>query len=185
MEVLLIRHTRPDISPGLIYGRLDVPLASSFVEEREAILKLLPERMINVYSSPSQRCTQLAAHLSSFFITDEDLCEMSFGAWEGYTWETINREESEFWLEDFVNRCPPDGESLKDMQTRVTRFWNKLLQSDAEHVVIVTHAGVIRLILAQINRLSLDSFFDINVQYGEVIRVKAERDLTNPSLKDV
>ena len=171
MEVFLIRHTCPDISKGLIYGRLDVPLATTFKEEKEAIIRQIPDGIDAIYSSPSKRCTQLAEELSSSYLIDEDLYEMNFGAWEAQTWETINRGESEFWLEDFVNRCPPEGENLREMQVRVMRFWNKLNKSDAERVVLVTHAGVIRLILCQINNLPLNSFFDIKVEYGEVIKM--------------
>lgn len=150
-----------------------MPLASTFKEELHPILKQIPGEIDAVFSSPSQRCTQLAAELSPSFITDEDLYEMSFGAWEGQTWDSINREESEYWLEDFLNRSPPEGECLKEMYTRVMRFWKKLLRSNAERVVIATHAGVIKLILCHLNNSPLESFPDIKIEFGEVRRVKS------------
>jgi alpha-ribazole phosphatase len=39
-------------------------------------------------------------------------------------------------------------------------------------VGIVTHAGVIRLLLANVRGIALTDIFDIKIHYGEVILVK-------------
>ncbi|MES2872665.1 MAG: alpha-ribazole phosphatase [Bacteroidota bacterium] len=171
MEVFLIRHTLPDTEKGLIYGRYDVPLAESFSKEKEAILKQLPQAIDVVYSSPSRRCTKLAELISPDYSTEEALCELDFGRWETKTWDTINRTESEFWMEDVMNRCPPGGESLVQMKERVLQFWQKITSLDAELLVVVTHKGVIRIILSELNHIPFSSFFDIKVDYGEIVRV--------------
>ncbi|MDN3548203.1 alpha-ribazole phosphatase [Mucilaginibacter aquaedulcis] len=169
MEIYLIRHTTPDIYKGLIYGRLDVPLSESFGAEKESVIVKLPEHIDLVISSPSSRCILLAREIAEFYVKDNRLMELDFGLWEGKTWDTIDRKESEMWMSNFINTAPPQGESLGKMNERVVDFWNQLLKLPYKKIAIVTHAGVIRLILAAVNSIPLQSVFDIKVQYGEVI----------------
>ena len=125
-----------------------------------------------VYSSPSVRCSSLAAYISRQVIFDKRLQEVNFGLWEGRSWDSIRPEELNRWMEDFVYRCPPEGESLVQMNDRVISFWNELQQHPYQKTAIVTHAGVIRLIIAAVNQIPLPSVFDTKVDYGEVIRLE-------------
>jgi len=169
MEIFLIRHTTPEVCKGFIYGHMDVALAASFDAEKKLVINMLPEHIDFIVSSPSSRCTLLAREITDSFIEDERLMELNFGQWEGKTWDTIDRLESEQWMDDFINTAPPQGESLFQMNERVMNFWNELLRYPHQRIAVVTHAGVIRLILAVVNSIPLQSIFDINVHYGEVI----------------
>lgn len=169
MEIFLIRHTAPAVDKGFIYGRTDVPLAESFDAEKELIRTKLPEHIDLVFSSPSSRCALLAQKIKDSFKTDERLMELDFGLWEGKTWETIDRSESERWMKDFVNNCPPGGETLNEMNNRVMSFWEELILRPYHRIVVITHGGVIRLILAAVNASPLKSIFDVNINYGEVV----------------
>jgi alpha-ribazole phosphatase len=171
MEIYLIRHTFPLVAPGFIYGRTEVELCDSFAEETEIIQQKLPTNLDQVYSSPSQRCTQLAAILSTDYQIDHRLSEFHFGDWEGQTWDTIDQRESRVWMEDFVNVCTPNGENMLQMQARVMAFWQEMIQTSAEKLAVVTHGGVIRLLLAADQNLPLRSCFDIKVGYGDVFKL--------------
>lgn len=59
----LIRHTRPDIPPGVCYGQLDIGLADSFDEEAANILNWLPPLDI-IITSPLLRTRKLAEYLA-------------------------------------------------------------------------------------------------------------------------
>ncbi len=168
MEVYLIRHTTPEAAKGLIYGRTDIPLADTFEQEKNAILKKLAFPLHAVYSSPAKRCSLLAQQISPQFVIDERLYEVNFGKWEGRTWDDIDFEESKAWMEDYVNICPPDGESMVQMNERVQSFWNELQMKPFERVAVVTHGGVIRLLLAAVCNLPLKSIFNIEVEMGQV-----------------
>ena len=85
MEIYLIRHTTPLIAKGLIYGRMNVPLAESFTQEKDLILQQIPADLDKVYSSPSLRCQLLAAEISENYTQNEALYELNFGDWEGNT----------------------------------------------------------------------------------------------------
>lgn len=174
MEIFLIRHSAPAVSKGTIYGRMDVDLAPSFQEEKDSILSKLPTNISMVYSSPSSRCARLAAYLSNSYQTDERLYEVNFGLWEGKTWDTVDQEALAPWMEDFVNVCPPEGESMIQMQARVMGFWDELLQRPQDRTAVVTHGGVIRIILATIQGIPLADAFTILVDYATVFVVRAE-----------
>ena len=171
MEIYLIRHTAPLITKGMIYGRTNVPLAESFEDEKQRVLSQLPALLDAVYSSPSIRCTQLAAALSTNYLVDEALYELNFGDWEGETWDTIDRAASETWMNDFVNLAPPNGETMLEMETRVLKFWDNLLQSPLAHVALVTYAGVIRILLAKQQSIALKDSFSIQVGMAQVFRL--------------
>jgi alpha-ribazole phosphatase len=171
MEIYLIRHTTPSLSPGLIYGHFEVPLTDTFSQELEAIKNQLPENFDSVYSSPSTRCTLLAQQITLDFITDQRLTELHFGDWEGETWDTVNEADLQLWMDDFVNVVVPGGESMVQMNTRVLSFWDELLSSSAQNIAIVTHGGVIRLILAHLRNVALANAFEIKIGYGEVVKL--------------
>jgi alpha-ribazole phosphatase len=170
MEVYLIRHTTPLLSPGLIYGRTDVPLTDSFKEECSAIITQLPGNLDAVLSSPATRCITLAARISPDYQTDIRIQELDFGSWEGKTWDTVNQADLQLWMDDYIHVAVPGGESMNQMFARVQEFWDELLGQPYDKVAVVTHAGVIRQILSIIREIPLTSIFDIKVQYGEVFK---------------
>lgn len=169
MEIYLIRHTTPVLTSGLIYGRTEVLLTETFDQELILIKQKLPEKFDAIYCSPSLRCIALAEQINSKFITDIRLTELNFGDWEGKTWDTVNQIQLQLWMDDFVNVCVPGGESMVQMHDRVKEFWQELTAKSEQKVAIVTHAGVIRLILAIVKEIALDKVFEIKVGYGEVI----------------
>lgn len=171
MEVYLIRHTTPLIAKGLIYGRMNVPLAASFTKEKDLVLQQVPADLDKVYSSPSFRCQVLAAEISTAYTQNEALYELNFGDWEGDTWDTIDRAECSTWMEDFVNLAPPNGETMLEMEKRVLIFFKEVLLQPFRQVGIVTHGGVIRIILAHYRNIALKDSFNLKIGMGEVFRL--------------
>lgn len=169
MEIYLIRHTTPVLSPGLIYGRTEVELLDSFPTEVDTIRSKLPAQFDAVYSSPSRRCTRLAEQLAPAFQIDDRLCEFNFGDWEGKTWDTVDPDESKAWMDDFVHVCSPNGESMLQMNERVQSFWTELVNQNYQNAGIITHGGVIRLLVAADQQLPLALAFTITVKYGDVV----------------
>jgi alpha-ribazole phosphatase len=130
MEFALIRHTRCDIDPGVCYGHLDIPLASTAHADIEQTLARVPP-VGAVYSSPSQRCHALAQALARRdgcdLRTRPDLRELNFGAWEGLPWNDVARTLSDEWAADPWNLAPPGGESERQLWERVSRVAKELL----------------------------------------------------------
>lgn len=193
MHIHLIRHTTPAIAAGICYGQADLALANTFSEERLQVLKLLTPPYAKVYSSPLQRCHQLAQYIpSAECIVDPQLMELGFGDWEQRAWNDIPRAESQQWMDDFVNIAPPNGESLLSMQQRVNTFIETIIHpalttevntaqtkseqnpQHSQHIAIVTHAGVIRLIIAHVQKTPLNDIFQIQLDYGAVVEMSIE-----------
>ena len=172
--IYLIRHTRPDVATGVCYGQTDVPLADSFTDEL-ALLKakvMLPENAV-VMSSPLQRCVKLAISLfdESRVHLDDRLLEMYFGDWEMQPWDTLDPIKFTQWGYNFVSISTPNGESFESMNQRVLGFWNGLDHLNEDYVLF-THSGVIRVILALLLGSPLDKAFTLEVEYGDVVRVR-------------
>ena len=74
--------------------------------------------------------------------------EMYFGTWEMRSWQAIDRHEIDAWANDMVHYRPGNGESVYDMGQRVSKFCNAVRQLRHDDVVVVCHAGTIRLLQA-------------------------------------
>jgi alpha-ribazole phosphatase len=150
MPVTLLRHTTPAVAPGICYGISDLDVTDSFDQEANAALESLPA-IDRIISSPLLRCRRLADHLGQRLgltaTLDPRFREMDFGAWEGKAWASIPRAELDLWRDDFLHARPHGGESVAMLTSR-THSALRDLDGMTGHVLIVTHAGVIKSALA-------------------------------------
>jgi len=168
MEIHLIRHTAVENPENLCYGFAEMPLRKNYTEDFKALD--LDEDYNVIISSPSQRCCLLADYFTLDYHTDERLREMNFGSWEMKKWTDIPEEEINPWYKDFIHVKTSGGENLLEMQTRVLSFWQELIQKkDLEKALIVTHAGVIRLILQTVLQFPLENMFAVQIDYGKKV----------------
>ncbi len=171
MDLYLIRHTRPQIEAGLCYGQLDVPLASTCVEDCAATAARLPS-VDAVWTSPLARCCTLAEAIGTRVgmapVADERLCELGFGEWEGRRWDTIGRDECERWALDYWNLSPPGGETYRELYERVGLALEEILAFPVQHVAVVTHAGPVRAALARCLHLDPRRYPEIKLEYGGI-----------------
>ncbi|MDD5463199.1 MAG: alpha-ribazole phosphatase [Methylococcales bacterium] len=174
MDIYLIRHTKTAAQQGLCYGQSDVELADSFPAEAHKLQQKLPEfnQENLVFSSPLTRCMQLAEKFSGTVNADSRLLELDFGDWEGLHFDTIEAGVLQQWTDDFVHAAPPNGESFTDLCRRAGLFWQALLTREAEHVLVITHAGVIRALLAHILKLPPANAFQFRVDPGSVHKIR-------------
>lgn len=149
MRLFLLRHPLPHIAPGACYGATDIPAAAGeaqrVLHQLRASASIPPDAPI--YSSPLQRCAELARLLGSPTF-DARLQEMNFGAWEMRRWDDIPRAEVDAWNDDLAHYRPGGGESVSEVAQRILAFRSELLRRRHEHAVIVCHAGTIRLLMA-------------------------------------
>jgi alpha-ribazole phosphatase len=152
MRLHLIRHSRPLIASGICYGSSDVAVCPEDMER--VIAALLPSLPAGapMFSSPLTRCRELAARLAHALpsappVHDRRLVEMHFGDWEMRAWESISKEYIDAWVEDLARYRPGGGESGLQMAERLHDFLEDAKNLRAENIIVVTHAGVIRLLL--------------------------------------
>lgn len=175
MNIYLIRHTEVYNPNKLCYGQSEIPLAENFTASFDWIQDSLGDfdQENNLYySSPFRRCTKLAAYLSNDdFMIDNRISELNFGNWEMQAWNKIDPEELNRWMTDFVNVRLKAGESFTDLFNRVTAFYDEIIRSGKENIIIITHAGVIRSVLAYILDFPLENAFDLEISYSSITKI--------------
>jgi alpha-ribazole phosphatase len=150
MSIVLVRHTHPDVEGDVCYGRTDLDLAASFPDEALAVIATLQGCDVLI-TSPLQRCRMLATEIGSEFGVepriDDRVQEMDFGAWEGLRWSGIPGSELDQWAQDFLHARPHGGESVAMLRERSLAAIADYRKNPLRHI-IVTHAGVIKAVLA-------------------------------------
>jgi len=174
MDVVLIRHARPDVGPGICYGRLDLGLAAPVTPAPRAIMAALPQPQ-RIVTSPLRRASDTALRLMPELPapgpapeTDPRLCEVDFGAWEGQAWDAIPRAELDALAADVLGACPHGGESAAQAMARVTGWAAALEAAGAPDACIwvVGHAGPMRMLAAHWLGLPLERTLGWELGFG-------------------
>ncbi|OSM07197.1 putative phosphoglycerate mutase [Magnetofaba australis IT-1] len=105
--------------------------------------------------------------------------ELRFGRWEGRSaTEILESADGEglrqFWRDPDSNP-PPEGERIADLQNRVAAAWAQLLlENENSHVLVVTHGGVVRNLVAMALGMSPKDLSKIVVPYACRTRLRAD-----------
>mgnify|MGYP001564816700 FL=1 len=176
----LIRHGEP-VGGSKYRGQTDDPLSEKgWAQMRAAVGDHRPWEAI--LTSPLARCRafaeKLAARLALPLEMDARLMEIGFGEWEGRTAEELLATDSEqlarFW-NDPVRHAPPGGETLTAFRGRVLAAWEDILARYAgRHVLIVGHAGTIRIAVCHVLDMPLDRLFRIQVPNAGITRIQVD-----------
>lgn len=173
MELYLVRHTKPRVAPGICYGHAELDVCEDFSAAAEMVKnKLDGISPVAFYSSPLLRCRKLAEALPfGQLLTDDRLKELHFGEWEMQAWDDIPREALDHWGTRFVELAPPGGESFNDLYRRASAFFTDCAANYQGSVVVVTHAGVIRSLLAHALNLPLQHVPNFQLDFGGVTKL--------------
>jgi probable phosphoglycerate mutase len=98
-----------------------------------------------------------------------ELREIALGAWEGQSFAAIQGRDPQAFQQR--GRCiadhrPPGGESFRDLDRRVWPFFEERLCQPQRRTLVVTHAGVIRVLLCRLLGMPLENLFSVGVAYG-------------------
>ena len=177
----LLRHG--DTGKSGFRGRLDDALtATGWAQMRASAAKGGPWEAI--VSSPLQRCAAFARHLAGAleprYQTDSRLQELDFGRWEGMNSEVLMRTHAsqltQFW-EDPRRHPPPEGECLSRFEARVLEALDSLVDRyRGRRILVITHAGVIRVLLCRARRQTADQLLQHDVPHAFLQRLFGWRD---------
>lgn len=176
----LLRHGETESGGGL-RGSIDDALTDSgWAQMRAAVMDQGPwDRLV---SSPLQRCARFAealgAQLRLPVQLDKDLQELHFGAWEGQSTLALMDTDAEalglFWADPY-SFTPPEGEPVADFSNRVTAAVERLHATYAgERVLLISHGGVMRLLLAQARGLPREQLLNVEVGHGALFSLTVE-----------
>ncbi len=170
MKITLMRHG--EVEGGAKYrGVTDDRLtAKGLIQMQQAVEGV---EIGVVWSSPLLRCCEFAESLGDVEIIAK-LAEIDFGDWDGLTYEEIVKSNAEkMALFHQQKYTPPNGESLREFKQRVEEVWLALMERN-EDILVVTHAGVIRMILKIVLGLKFQKVFNFMIGYGCLIVLKID-----------
>ncbi|TNB97856.1 alpha-ribazole phosphatase family protein [Pseudomonas jessenii] len=178
----LLRHGETELGGGL-RGSLDDALTEKgWAQMRAAVVAGGPwDRLI---SSPLQRCARFAAELGEQLNLpvqlETDLQELHFGVWEGQSAAALMETDAEalglFWADPY-SFTPPQGEPVSDFAARVLGAVARLHQANAgERVLLISHGGVMRLLLAQARGLPREQLLNVEVAHAALFALSVEAD---------
>ena len=180
----LLRHGETELGGGLRGSLDDALTAKGWAQMRAAVIGQGPwDRLV---SSPLQRCArfadELGAQLNVPVSPEKDLQELHFGAWEGQSAAALMETDAEalglFWADPY-RFTPPEGEPVSDFSDRVLGAVARLHQAYAgERVLLISHGGVMRLLLARARGLPREQLLNVEVGHGGLFSVQVEADGT-------
>jgi len=184
----LIRHGEP--VGGRVYrGQINDPLSEKgWQQMRNAVENHHPWNQI--MSSTLSRCAGFSNELSKTYDIplqfDKRFMEIGFGDWEGKSASQIRAEnEIQFdaFFEDPVKNTPPNAESLLEFEQRVLSAWEELLvENEGKHILLVGHAGVIRMIIRHVLAMPLQAMYRIQVPNAGISRLTVGGSKGQPQL---
>ncbi|WP_330960173.1 histidine phosphatase family protein [Photobacterium sp. 53610] len=158
--ITLVRHGKVN-GPAALYGSTDVDVREDINQAIASKIRHQPISFETVISSPLRRCWSLANQLDTEqpLISEPGFQEMHFGRLDGIPFDLVTKDSPEwqqleqFWQNPASTRLP-EAETLEDFYQRVSDCWSQQIARLKGNVLIVTHGGVIRAILADV--LGLD-----------------------------
>ncbi|MBQ9429536.1 MAG: histidine phosphatase family protein [Clostridia bacterium] len=157
MKLYLLRHGQTPASEKHLYcGKTDVCLSENglaALKEKRAKTADFSPASLRVVSSGMLRCEQTLTALFSDLAHEIDpaFCEMDFGDFEMRSYEELKNDPAYLaWIDgDNEANVAPGGESGEGLRARVLPALERLI-CDGRDTLLVTHGGVIALIMAHL-----------------------------------
>lgn len=199
----LVRHGVTDWHRDRrVLGQRDIGLNAAGLAQSHAAARVLAELPITeVLASPMLRAMQTAEIIAAQFQTgvarDPRLTDFRVGLWEGMTYAEVDASiEYQRFVADPMSEQVPGGEDLGQIRDRAVGAVDQAMRDApaGESIVIVTHAGILRVILAHFLGSHLPDYHRLRVSPGSIsiLSFRDDRDLPRvlavnwlPNLKEV
>lgn len=160
-------------------GSTDVSLTPSGKAAMHRSCRDVAEPWDQIVSSPLLRCRRFAEELAQQtkrpLNIDPRLAEISFGDWEGQLRNDIWQNQTahiQAWMENPADNTPPGGEPLMQVAERGLAFFHETSeQHRSRRVLVVTHGGMIRVLLASLLNMPLRCASQFDVPFACVSRI--------------
>jgi len=169
-----VRHGETAWNAGLKFqGHTDVPLSQRGIEQAGSLARRLNNRKFTAfYASDLTRAIETAEIVAvPHGMTVEPvpaLREVNFGSWEGLTFKEIKERFTELaqrWWDNPMDIPVPEGETLAELALRVNGAVRWIVEHhlDGQEVVVVSHGGPIRTIIATVLGMDLNYYWRLRL----------------------
>ena len=174
-KIFLIRHGQIDYGSEKRYiGITDLPLSNTGIGQVIRLKEYFSGIEIEkAFTSPLKRCMQTAeiifAGCNTNRIVLDELKEINLGEWENQTIDYIKDHFHEMYDKRGSNMdvfIPPGGESFELLQIKAMKAFEYIIKNTSGNTLIVSHAGVNRVILSKLLDFPLKDIFKISQPYG-------------------
>ena len=191
IELCLIRHGLTDWNvSGRLQGWMDIPLNHTGQKQARRLAKrLTAQQFSRIYSSDLCRAMQTAEIILAAsdhknqqpeIIQCPALREISFGAWEGLTYQEIFEQypqAAKTWQSEIASFAPPGGESLDQLVKRVTNFFVRLKEeysstTDHTRVLLVAHGGSLQVLLCLALGIPVEQYWQLHLEPCSICELK-------------
>lgn len=173
----LLRHGEIEWpEPASFIGHSDAPLSARGRRQAQAWRhELRSVAFAGLWSSDLRRAAETAAIVFADRAESVRSCsglrEIGLGEWDGLPRRRVRERHPGLWLargQDLAGFRPPGGESFSDLQGRVLACVQSIAAEAAGPVCLVTHAGVIRVLICHGLQMPLANLFRIRLDYGSL-----------------
>lgn len=178
----LLRHG--EVEGNAVYrGSTDDPLTDAGWQQMVIALQDKQDWDL-IVSSPLQRCCEFAELVAGEdeidLNVDKSFQEIDFGLWEGLSPDKIMKEEAEklkAWWHSPTRVTPPEGEDFHKFQARILMALKKIVSDNkGNNILLITHAGVIRVILMYVLGMQEENLFRLNVDNASFSQIHIYHD---------
>jgi probable phosphomutase (TIGR03848 family) len=176
--ILLIRHAVNDyVKTGKLAGWLpDIHLNDEGKAQAEALGNRLADAPLKqIYASPLERTMETAEairqhHPELTIQQNYEVGEVRYGDWEGMSIGALRSRKMWEVIQEYPSRAVfPNGETLRGAQTRAVDEIERLVQRHPNQMIaVVSHADIIKMVLAHYLGTHLDNFQRIVVSPASI-----------------
>jgi probable phosphoglycerate mutase len=170
-NIITVQHTQSvHHTNGMVGSWTDWDLTEFGKNQADNIGKNLKEELADkkviMYSSDLKRAKQTADEIAKYLgvepILRQELRERNLGKCCGKSvqWLRENIESDEVTVDD---RLFSDGESRRDAWNRLKPFYDEVMESDAENIIIVSHGDLLSLWNAMYLGLDVESLYKVDI----------------------
>ena len=185
-ELIFIRHPETKWGKQKRYlGATDIELSEKGKKQAQSISQYLKNKKISaIFSSDLARSRQAAkiiARPRNLKVKEyKELNEINFGKWEGLTFNQIQKKYpklAEKYLSHPLKMKFPEGESILEFKKRIVTALKKILAKNKKTVVILSHAGVNRIIICHLLGFPLSCFWKIKQELGAINIIEIHKNI--------
>lgn len=188
VKLILVRHALTvDNQKSRLSGHIDSSISEEGKEQIDKITNYLKDFDIDkIYTTTSSRTKDTVKKLSELksieIIEKESLKEISFGGFEGLTFDEIKDKypkEFQDMIEKGYEYKYPNGESLIDSYNRVCiELDNIISNNDDRTILICSHGGTIRNIITYLISNSYKYHWNFKIDNGSVTILEVQDGFT-------
>ncbi len=178
-KIYFVRHKKTKYKKNVFLGQKINP---SIIDNKETT-EFKNIKFNKFISSPSKRCLETTRIFSrkSNIIINKNLKEIDYGIAENLTINDLKKKFPEIIKSWSKKKDPkfPNGENTQDVLSRINKFlkYLKIINSkySKKNILVLTHNVVLRCLLGSCFNIKLHKWFNINVNYFELLEFIYEK----------